>query len=309
MDAMVAKAPVDPEKVVEDVENLSLSPYGPARASITEHPLTDNEVSLMTDYFHASMYMCLGMIYLRQNPLLRDPLTIDHLKRRLLGHWGSDAGQSFTYIHMNRLIKKYDLDTIFISGPGHGAPAVLSNSYLEGVYSEVYPEKSEDENGMRRFFKSFSFPGGIGYSISHAFGTVFDHPDLIALTMVGDGESETGPLATSWHSTKFLNPITDGAVLPVLHLNGYKVYSSSSMHRLLLTDSRSIIRPYSRVSATRSLKLFSLAVDGLHTSSRAAICHPCTKPWPQQWSAVSRKFANTRRRLVTLERHSGLAGL
>jgi xylulose-5-phosphate/fructose-6-phosphate phosphoketolase len=241
MDAMIAKAPVDPEKVAEDVENLSLSPYGPARASITEHPLSSEEVSKMTDYFHASMYMCLGMIYLRSNPLLREPLTLDNIKRRLLGHWGSDAGQSFTYIHMNRLIKKYDLDVLFISGPGHGAPAVLSNSFLEGVYSEVYPGKSEDENGMRRFFKSFSFPGGIGshatpetpgslheggelgYSISHAFGTVFDHPDLIALTMVGDGESETGPLATSWHSNKFLNPITDGAVLPVLHLNGYKV--------------------------------------------------------------------------------------
>jgi xylulose-5-phosphate/fructose-6-phosphate phosphoketolase len=242
MDAMIAKAPVDPEKVVEDVENLSLSPFGPARASITEHPLSNDEVSKMTDYFHASMYMCLGMIYLRNNPLLREPLTLDHIKRRLLGHWGSDAGQSFTYIHMNRLINKYDLDVLFISGPGHGAPAVLSNSFLEGVYSEVYPGKSEDENGMRRFFKSFSFPGGIGshatpetpgslheggelgYSISHAFGTVFDHPDLIALTMVGDGESETGPLATSWHSNKFLNPITDGAVLPVLHLNGYKVH-------------------------------------------------------------------------------------
>jgi len=250
MDAMVARAPVDPEKVAEDVEHLSLSPFGPARASITEHPLSDDEVSKMTDYFHASMYMCLGMIYLRRNPLLREPLTLDHVKRRLLGHWGSDAGQSFTYIHMNRLIKKYDLDALFISGPGHGAPAVLSNSYLEGVYSEVYPEKSEDENGMRRFFKSFSFPGGIGshatpetpgslheggelgYSISHAFGTVFDHPDLIALTMVGDGESETGPLATSWHSTKFLNPITDGAVLPVLHLNGYKINNPTVLSRI-----------------------------------------------------------------------------
>jgi xylulose-5-phosphate/fructose-6-phosphate phosphoketolase len=250
MDAMLAKAPVDPETVVEDVEHLSLSPFGPARASITEHPLSSDEVRKMTDYFHASMYMCLGMIYLRRNPLLREPLTLDHIKRRLLGHWGSDSGQSFTYIHMNRLIKKYDLDVLFISGPGHGAPAVLSNSFLEGVYSEVYPDKSEDENGMRRFFKSFSFPGGIGshatpetpgslheggelgYSISHAFGTVFDHPDLIALTMVGDGEAETGPLAASWHSTKFLNPITDGAVLPVLHLNGYKINNPTVLSRI-----------------------------------------------------------------------------
>ncbi|KAH9869648.1 hypothetical protein IAQ61_006858 [Plenodomus lingam] len=250
MDAMIAKAPADPETVTEDVEHLSISPFGPARTSITEHPLSDDEVRKMTDYFHASLYMCLGMIYLRRNPLLRDPLTLEHLKRRLLGHWGSDAGQSFTYIHMNRLIKKYDINALFISGPGHGAPAVLSNSFLEGVYSEVYPDKSEDEEGMRRFFKSFSFPGGIGshatpetpgslheggelgYSISHAFGTVFDHPDLIALTMVGDGESETGPLATSWHSTKFLNPITDGAVLPVLHLNGYKINNPSVLARI-----------------------------------------------------------------------------
>ena len=242
---MIPAAAPEPEKLTEDVEHLSLSPFGVARSSVNETPLTDDEVRLMTDYFHASMYMCLGMIYLRRNPLL----TVDHLKRRLLGHWGSDAGQSFTYIHMNRLIKKYDLDTLFISGPGHGAPAVLSNSYLEGVYSEVYPDKKEDEEGLRRFFKYFSFPGGIGshatpetpgslheggelgYSISHAFGAVFDHPDLIALTMVGDGESETGPLATSWHSTKFLNPITDGAVLPVLHLNGYKVKFSAQVEQ------------------------------------------------------------------------------
>ena len=262
MDAMIPAAAPEPEKLTEDVEKLSLSPFGVARSSVNETPLTDDEVRLMTDYFHASMYMCLGMIYLRRNPLLREPLTPDHLKRRLLGHWGSDAGQSFTYIHMNRLIKKYDLDALFISGPGHGAPAVLSNSYLEGVYSEVYPDKKEDEEGLRRFFKYFSFPGGIGshatpetpgslheggelgYSISHAFGAVFDHPDLIALTMVGDGESETGPLATSWHSTKFLNPITDGAVLPVLHLNGYKVREYISLEHpyvLTITDQQ----PYS----------------------------------------------------------------
>lgn len=231
----------DVVKTAKQLDTMSISPYGPARATVNEKTLSDDEVRKMSDYFYATMYLCLGMIYLKENPLLREPLSTDHIKRRLLGHWGSDAGQSFTYIHMNRLIKKYDLDAIFISGPGHGAPAVLSNSYLEGVYSEIYPDKSEDVDGMRRFFKQFSFPGGIGshatpetpgsiheggelgYSVSHAFGTVFDHPDLIALTMVGDGEAETGPLAASWHSTKFLNPITDGAVLPVLHLNGYKV--------------------------------------------------------------------------------------
>lgn len=190
------------------------------------------------------------MLYLKDNPLLAEPLKKEHIKPRLLGHWGSDSGQSFTYIHMNRLIKKYDLDAFFISGPGHGAPGVISNCFLEGVYSEVYPSKSRTVDGMQRFFKQFSFPGGIGshctpetpgsiheggelgYSILHAFGAVFDHPDLIALTMVGDGESETGPLATSWHSNKFLNPISDGAVLPVLHLNGYKINNPTVLSRI-----------------------------------------------------------------------------
>ncbi|KAF2007887.1 D-xylulose 5-phosphate/D-fructose 6-phosphate phosphoketolase [Amniculicola lignicola CBS 123094] len=238
------------EKTAEELNTMSLSPFGVARATVNAKILSDEEVKKLTDYFNATMYLCLGMIYLKDNPLLRDPLSIDHIKRRLLGHWGSDAGQSFAWIHMNRLIKKYDLDTIFISGPGHGAPAILSNSYLEGVYSEVYPDKSEDVDGMRRFFKQFSFPGGIGshatpetpgslheggelgYSVSHAFGAVYDYPDLIALTMVGDGEAETGPLATSWHSTKFLNPITDGAVLPVLHLNGYKINNPTLLARI-----------------------------------------------------------------------------
>ncbi|KAK0649473.1 XFP N-terminal domain-containing protein [Cercophora newfieldiana] len=228
----------------------SISPYGPARSTIKDTPLTKDEVEKYNDFFKASLYLSLGMIYLRQNPLLREPLKKEHLKARLLGHFGSAPGQIFTYMHFNRLIKKYDLDAIFISGPGHGAPAVLSQAYLEGTYSEVYPETSEDEEGMQKFFKQFSFPGGIGshatpetpgsiheggelgYSISHAFGAVFDHPELIALTMVGDGEAETGPLATSWHSTKFLNPITDGAVLPVLHLNGYKINNPTILARI-----------------------------------------------------------------------------
>jgi xylulose-5-phosphate/fructose-6-phosphate phosphoketolase len=228
----------------------SLSPYGPARSTIKGTPLSEDELRKTDDYMSASLYLCLGMIFLRSNPLLTEPLKREHLKNRLLGHWGSDAGQLFTYIHMNRLIKKFDLDCLFVSGPGHGAPAVLSQSYLEGVYSEVYPDKSEDSEGMQKFFKQFSFPGGIGshatpetpgsiheggelgYSISHAFGTVFDHPDLIAVTMVGDGEAETGPLATSWHGNKFLNPITDGAVLPILHLNGYKINNPSLLSRI-----------------------------------------------------------------------------
>lgn len=195
------------------MENESISPYGPARATVDENSVSKDEVTLLHRYFNATLYLCLGMIYLKDNPLLREPLQLGHLKKRLLGHWGTDAGQSFAYIHFNHLIKKYDLDALFISGPGHGAPAILANVYLEGTYSEVYPSISEDTDGMRRFFKQFSFPGGIGshatpetpgsiheggelgYSISHAIGSVFDHPSLIALTMVGDGEAETGPVS------------------------------------------------------------------------------------------------------------------
>jgi xylulose-5-phosphate/fructose-6-phosphate phosphoketolase len=228
----------------------SISAYGPARATVQGAPLSAEELRRIDAYWQASLYLCLGMLYLKDNPLLREPLTLEHVKPRLLGHWGSDAGQCFTYLHFNRLINKYDLNAIYISGPGHGAPAVLSQAYLEGTYSEVYPDKSEDLTGMQRFFKQFSFPGGIGshatpetpgsiheggelgYSLSHAFGTVFDNPDLITLVMVGDGESETGPLATSWHSNKFLNPITDGAVLPVLHLNGYKINNPTILARI-----------------------------------------------------------------------------
>jgi xylulose-5-phosphate/fructose-6-phosphate phosphoketolase len=227
-----------------------ISAYGIARSTVQETPLTADEVRKIDAYWRASLYLSLGMLYLKENPLLRETLKPEQTKPRLLGHWGSDAGQSFTYIHFNRLINKYDLNAIFISGPGHGAPAVLSNAYLEGTYSEIYPDKSEDIAGMERFFRQFSFPGGIGshatpetpgsiheggelgYSISHAFGTVYDRPDLITLVMVGDGESETGPLATSWHSNKFVNPISDGAVLPVLHLNGYKINNPTILARI-----------------------------------------------------------------------------
>jgi xylulose-5-phosphate/fructose-6-phosphate phosphoketolase len=227
-----------------------ISAYGTARSTIKGTPLGSDELGKIDAYWRASLYLCLGMLYLKENPLLQEPLKREHVKPRLLGHWGSDAGQSFTYIHFNRLINKYGLNAIFISGPGHGAPAVLSNAYLEGTYSEVYPDKSQDVAGMQRFFKQFSFPGGIGshatpetpgslheggelgYSISHAYGTVYDRPELITLVMVGDGESETGPLATSWHSNKFLNPISDGAVLPVLHLNGYKINNPTLLARI-----------------------------------------------------------------------------
>ena len=239
------------ERVSQSIRvDEKISAYGTARSTIKATPLSSDELRKIDAYWRASLYLCLGMLYLKENPLLREPLKIEQTKPRLLGHWGSDAGQSFTYIHFNRLINKYDLNTIFISGPGHGAPAVLSNAYLEGTYSEIYPDKSEDVAGMQRFFKQFSFPGGIGshatpetpgsiheggelgYSISHAYGTVYDHPDLITLVMVGDGESETGPLATSWHSNKFLNPIADGAVLPVLHLNGYKINNPTVLARI-----------------------------------------------------------------------------
>jgi xylulose-5-phosphate/fructose-6-phosphate phosphoketolase len=224
--------------------------------------LTPDELRRMDAYWRACNYLCAGMLYLRENPLLREPLQPQHIKRRLLGHWGSDPGQTFTWVHLNRLIKKYDLDMIYLAGPGHGAPATLSNSYLEGVYSEVYPDKSEDAEGMQRFLKQFSFPGGIGshctpetpgsiheggelgYSLSHGFGAVFDNPDLIATVVVGDGEAETGPLATSWHSNKFLNPITDGAVLPVLHLNGYKIANPTILARISSDELESLFRGY-----------------------------------------------------------------
>ncbi len=212
--------------------------------------LAPEELKNMDAYWRACNYLAVGMIYLRANPLLREPLVSAHFKQRLLGHWGSDPGQSFIWVHLNRLIKKYDLNVIYLSGPGHGAPATLANSYLEGVYSEVYPEKSQDEQGMLRFFQQFSFPGGIGshctpetpgsiheggelgYSLSHAYGAAFDNPDLIVTVAVGDGEAETGPLATSWHSNKFLNPICDGAVLPILHLNGYKISNPTILARI-----------------------------------------------------------------------------
>ena len=243
-----------------DIE--SIRAFGPARSTVKGEPLSKDEVKAYNDFFKASCYLSLGMIYLMENPLLREPLKKEHLKKRLLGHFGSAPGQIFTYMHFNRLIKKYDLDAYFVSGPGHGAPAVISQSYLEGVYSEVYPEKSEDIEGMQKFFKYFSFPGGVGshatpetpgsiheggelgYSISHAYGSVFDHPNLIAVTMVGDGEAETGPLATSWHSNKFLNPITDGAVLPVLHLNGYKINNPTILARISHKELESLFIGY-----------------------------------------------------------------
>ena len=224
--------------------------------------LTPDELRKIDAYWRACNYMCAGMIYLRDNPLLKQPLRPEHCKNRLLGHWGSDPGQTFTWVHLNRVIRKFDLDMIYISGPGHGAPAVISNCYLEGTYSEIYPEKSQDEAGLLKLFRAFSFPGQLGshctpevpgsiheggelgYSLSHAFGAAFDNPDLIVSVVVGDGEAETGPLATSWHSNKFLNAIRDGAVLPILHLNGYKINNPTLLARISHEELESLFRGY-----------------------------------------------------------------
>ncbi len=220
------------------------------------------ELRQIDAYWRACNYLAAGMIYLRDNPLLREPLRPEHVKNRLLGHWGASPGLSFTYVHLNRLIRKYDLDAIFLAGPGHGAPGVLAPVYLEGTYAEIYPNKGEDSEGMRQFFKEFSFPGGIGshctpetpgsiheggelgYSVSHAFGAAFDNPDLLVTVVVGDGESETGPLATAWHSNKFLNPMRDGAVLPVLHLNGYKINNPTILARISHEEIDALFRGY-----------------------------------------------------------------
>jgi len=225
-------------------------------------PLSDEELRKIHAYWRACNYLAVGMIYLRDNPLLKEPLKPEQIKHRLLGHWGASPALSFTYIHCNRLIKKYDLDMIFIAGPGHGAPGVLGPVYLEGTYSEIYPDKSEDYEGMQRFFKQFSFPGHIGshvtpetpgsiheggelgYSVSHAYGTILDNPDLITCCVVGDGEAETGPLATAWHSNKFINPARDGAVLPVLNLNGYKIANPAILARISHEELEALFRGY-----------------------------------------------------------------
>jgi xylulose-5-phosphate/fructose-6-phosphate phosphoketolase len=231
-------------------------------AVASENSLSADELRKIDAYWRACNYLSLGMLYLCENPLLREPLKVGHLKKRLIGHWGSDPGQSFIWVHLNRLIKKYDLNMIYIAGPGHGAPATLANAYLEGTYSEVYPDKSEDAEGMCRFFKQFSFPGGIGshctpetpgsiheggelgYSVSHAFGAAFDNPDLIVAVVIGDGEAETGPLMGSLHSNKFLNPIRDGAVLPILHLNGYKIANPTISARITSEELHSLFEGF-----------------------------------------------------------------
>ena len=224
--------------------------------------LSPDELRLIDAYWRAANYLSVGQIYLYDNPLLREPLTPDHIKPRLLGHWGTTPGLNFVYAHLNRLIRRDDLNMIFMAGPGHGGPALTANTYLEGSYSEVYPDVSPDEQGMKRLFKQFSFPGGVpshaapetpgsiheggelGYALAHAYGAAFDNPDLIVACVVGDGEAETGPLATSWHSNKFLNPVHDGAVLPILHLNGYKIAGPTVLARIPEEDLKSLFIGY-----------------------------------------------------------------
>jgi xylulose-5-phosphate/fructose-6-phosphate phosphoketolase len=243
-------------------DSNELSPYAPTRSTITATPLSADELRKTETYWRTCNYLSLGMIYLQDNALLTEPLRPEHIKNRLLGHWGSSPGLSFIYVHLNRLIKKYDLDMIFLAGPGHGAPGVLGPTYLEGTYSEIYPEKSQDPEGLREFFKQFSFPGGIGshctpetpgsiheggelgYVLSHACGAAFENPELIVAAVVGDGESETGPLATSWHINKFLNPARDGAVLPILHLNGYKIDNPTLPARISREELDHLLRGY-----------------------------------------------------------------
>jgi xylulose-5-phosphate/fructose-6-phosphate phosphoketolase len=222
----------------------------PGKMDLKEKPLSHELLQKMNAYWRAANYLSVGQLYLCDNPLLREPLKLSHVKSMLLGHWGTTPGQNFIYVHLNRVIRKYDLDMFYIAGPGHGGPALVGNTYLEGTYSEIYPNISQDEIGLKKLFTQFSFPGGIpshvspecpgsiheggelGYSLSHAFGAVFDNPELIVACVIGDGEAETGPLATAWHSNKFLNPITDGAVLPILHLNGYKIANPTVLARI-----------------------------------------------------------------------------
>jgi xylulose-5-phosphate/fructose-6-phosphate phosphoketolase len=224
--------------------------------------LTPELLHKIDAYWRAANYLSVGQIYLYDNPLLKRPLTLADVKHMLLGHWGTTPGQNFVYAHLNRVIKKYDLDMIYVSGPGHGGPAVVGNTYLEGTYSEIYPNISQDEAGLRKLFLQFSFPGGIpshaspecpgsiheggelGYSLSHSFGAVFDNPDLVVACVVGDGEAETGPLATAWHSNKFLDPVTDGAVLPILHLNGYKISNPTVLARITHEELDQLLRGY-----------------------------------------------------------------
>ncbi|MDT5328028.1 MAG: xylulose-5-phosphate/fructose-6-phosphate phosphoketolase, partial [Mycobacterium sp.] len=230
--------------------------------SPTAPRLSDDELALINAYWRAANYLSVGQIYLLDNPLLREPLGPEHVKPRLLGHWGTTPGLNLIYTHLNRIIRNRDSNVIYIAGPGHGGPGLVANSYLEGTYSEVYSSIEEDTDGLRKLFRQFSFPGGIpshvasetpgsiheggelGYALVHAYGAAFDNPDLVVACVIGDGEAETGPLAASWHSNKFLNPVTDGAVLPILHLNGYKIANPTVLSRIPAEELDSLLRGY-----------------------------------------------------------------
>src|SRR5215813_41030 len=233
-----------------------------AKPATPRGTLSADELKKIDAYWRASNYLAVGQIYLYDNPLLKKPLTKEHVKPRLLGHWGTTPGLNLIYVHLNRVINKYDVDMIYIAGPGHGGPALVAQTYLEGTYTEYYPSISQDEEGMKRLFTQFSFPGGIpshvapetpgsiheggelGYALSHAYGATFDNPDLIVACIVGDGEAETGALATGWHGNKFIDPVRDGAVLPILHLNGYKIANPTVLARIPQEELESLLRGY-----------------------------------------------------------------
>lgn len=254
--------------------------------------LNDEMLHKMDEYFRAANYLSAGQLYLLDNPLLKRKLTFDDIKHTIVGHWGTVPGQNFIYLHLNRIIKEYDLNMIYISGPGHGGNAMISNNYLDGTYSEVYPNITEDEEGMKKLFKQFSFPGGVsshvapevpgsineggelGYSLSHAFGAVLDNPSLIAACVVGDGEAETGPLATSWRVNKFLNPATDGVVLPILHLNGYKIANPTVLARVDKKELNDYLKDW----------------DGIHIMLRVMIQFKCMKLWLKFWNLLLKRL-------------------
>ena len=278
----------------------------------TQHPvLNEKELHDLHAWWRASNYLAAGQLYLLDNPLLREPLKPEHIKRKIVGHWGTVPGQNFIYTHLNRVIKKYDLDMIYLSGPGHGGNAMVAQTYLEGTYSEIYPDVSRDIEGMQRLFKQFSFPGGIashvapetpgsineggelGYSLAHAFGAVFDNPDLIAACVVGDGEAETGPLATAWHSNKFLNPAGDGAVLPILHLNGFKISNPTVFSRISHEEIQSFFegcgwKPYFVEGSDpmemheKMAEVLDTVIEEIRTIQKAAREDGCTQRprWP-----------------------------
>jgi xylulose-5-phosphate/fructose-6-phosphate phosphoketolase len=229
---------------------MTTSTVTPESERAIVRPLTDDDLRRIDAYWRAANYLSVGQIYLLANPLLREPLTLEHVKPRLLGHWGTTPGLNFVYVHLNRVIRDRDLDVIYVTGPGHGGPGIVANTYLEGTYSEFYPSITQNADGMQRLFKQFSFPGGIpshaapetpgsineggelGYSLAHAYGAAYDNKELIVACVIGDGEAETGALAASWHSNKFLDPARDGAVLPILHLNGYKIANPTVLGRM-----------------------------------------------------------------------------